>query len=58
MEGCGTIDAGLVCLAADFARQVADAGFFLELDGDCVLVVAEKALEGGSQGFTLRASVV
>lgn len=58
MEGCGTVDAGLVSLPANLARQVADAGLFLELDGDCIFVVAEQALEGRGQGFTLHALVV
>ena len=47
VDGLGeVVDVGLEGLAADFALEVADAGFLLDGDGDGLLVVAEEALEG------------
>ena len=54
VDGRGkVVDVGLEGLAADFALQVADAGFLLDGDGDGFLVVAEEALEGGGELFLL-----
>ena len=54
-RGRHTVDGGLVCLAANLAGQVADAGLFVDGHGDCVLVVAEEALKRGSQLLSLGA---
>jgi hypothetical protein len=47
VDGRGqVVDVRLEGLTADFALQIADAGFLLNGDGDGLLVVAEEALEG------------
>ena len=45
--GGQVVDICLEGLAANFALKVADAGLFLDRNGDGLLVVAEEALEGG-----------
>lgn len=49
--GRRTVDAGLECLPALLAGQVADAGLLVDGDGDGVLVVAEVAAEAGGEGL-------
>jgi hypothetical protein len=52
------VDVCLEGLTADFALQVADAGFLFNADGDGVLVVAEEALEGAGELLLLHWGLV
>jgi len=45
------VDSALELLVADFAGEVSDALFLVELDGYGVLVVAEEAGENGWEGL-------
>ena len=44
-----TVRVRLECLATNFALEVADARLLFDGDGNRILMVAEKALEGGGK---------